>query len=100
MANFENIPHFTIFVQLNSDETEQTEKQFLKSLERRDRRLLSSMFTCTTDHTSEAIFVTAKIDIAKRIKKNAKNILNKNGFSGSVQIGHWDANYENLKEVR
>lgn len=100
MANFDNIPHFTIFVTFNTDEEGDIEKQFLRSLERRDRRLLSSMFTDLTDQICDATFMTAKLDVAKRIQKNVKNIFTKNTFKGSVSIGHWDTNCENCKEVR
>ena len=100
MANFDKVPHFTVFVTFNSGKDGEREDIFLKSLERRDRRLLGSLITDLTDRLSDATFMTAKLDVAQRIQKNVRKILKENRFAGKVEIGHWDANCQNLKEVR
>ena len=98
MSNFNNVPHYTVFVTFKTKE--QREKLFLRSLERRDRRLLSSLITDIASELSDATFMTTKLDVARRIQANTRLILKTNRFAGKVEITAWDENCQNCKSVR
>jgi hypothetical protein len=98
MTKFDNVPHYTVFVTFKNKQ--EREKLFLSSLERRDRRLLSSWVTDITDDVSDLTFSTTKLDVARRIQSNTRSILKNNRFAGKVQIASWDENCENCKSIR
>lgn len=99
MTDFNKSAHFTIFVNFFAKDGKKSESQFLKSLHPRDRRLLGWSFVDSNTNEADIGFMTAKIDVARRIRSNIQTVLRNNDLVGEVDIGHWDDNCTNFKNL-